>query len=305
MNGFMHFTKRERFTGGRKQTGNRHPLHILAVHTAFMVPLVLLFTYMGPFGTLERMDTVPRLIYWSVAIPGVWMLCYGSILLLLAIMRENMWVQLLAIGGGAALAAIPGAAIVDFLETTLADHGPSGIGYYYPSVLAVALVLSYFLTLTVERHRLHPPAAAAQPEKTPPLHEDAAMAPPAEIPAEMPEKTIATARKESPATDPACPFFRRLPQRIGQDLVHVSVEDHYVHAVTTAGREMILMRFRDALAELEMLDGLQVHRSHWVAAAHVITARREGSKTVLQLDNGTEIPVSRAFRAAIRQRGWL
>ncbi len=305
MNSFTHFTKRERSTGERKQRGNRHPLHILAVHTTFMVPLALLFTYMGPFSTLERMDTVPRLIYWSIAIPGIWMLCYGTILLLLAIMRENMWVQLLAIGGGAALAAIPGAAIVDFLETTLADHGPSGIGYYYPSVLAVALVLSYFLTLTVERHRLHMSAATTHPEKTLPSHMGDTMAPPPEMPAEMPEKTIVTAKKESPATDPACPFLRRLPQPMGHDIVHVSVEDHYVHAVTTAGREMILMRFRDALAELEMLDGLQVHRSHWVAAAHVVTVRRQGSKMVLQLDNGTEIPVSRAFRTAIRQRGWL
>ena len=294
MNGFMHFTKRERHAQQRQKEENKQPLKTLATHLAFIVPLILLFAYMGPFGTLEHMDTASRLFYWAGAILGGWILCYGSILILLAIVREKLWLQLLAIGAGAAIAAIPGAFLIDLLEKNLTDRKPLGLAYYYPDVLAVALVLSYFLTLTAERDRLkiHRREGAA--------HEGTTASPPsAKVP--MSEKQQEAA---SPASRP-CPFLRRLPARIGDDLVHVSVEDHYVCAVTTAGREMILMRFRDALAELETLDGLQVHRSHWVAAAHVAAAQREGSKVVLHLDNGARIPVSRAYRAAIRQRGWL
>ncbi len=294
MNGFMHFTKRERHAQQRQKEENKQPLKTLATHLAFIVPLILLFAYMGPFGTLEHMDTASRLFYWAGAILGGWILCYGSILILLAIVREKLWLQLLAIGAGAAIAAIPGAFLIDLLEKNLTDRKPLGLAYYYPDVLAVALVLSYFLTLTAERDRLkiHRREGAA--------HEGTTASPPsAKVP--MSEKQQEAA---SPASQP-CPFLRRLPAWIGDDLVHVSVEDHYVCAVTTAGREMILMRFRDALAELETLDGLQVHRSHWVAAAHVAAAQREGSKVVLHLDNGARIPVSRAYRTAIRQRGWL
>ena len=43
-------------------------------------------------------------------------------------------------------------------------------------------------------------------------------------------------------------FFARLPPHIGDDLVHLRMRDHYIEVTTAAGRDLVLMRFADALA---------------------------------------------------------
>ncbi|MCM5557276.1 LytTR family DNA-binding domain-containing protein [Pleomorphomonas sp. JP5] len=112
---------------------------------------------------------------------------------------------------------------------------------------------------------------------------------------------------ETPAAEPAktCAFLRRLPPRLGTDLTRVSVYDHYVEAHTRRGHELILIRFSDALAELEGGDGLQIHRSHWVANGAVRCLMRSESRSLLvELDDGTRLPVSRSREAAVRAAGF-
>jgi DNA-binding LytR/AlgR family response regulator len=83
------------------------------------------------------------------------------------------------------------------------------------------------------------------------------------------------------------------------------MEDHYVRAHTAAGSDLVLMRMRDAVAELGGLAGLQVHRSWWVAEAAVAGHRRNGRQLSLTLKNGLEAPVARSAEAAVRAAGWL
>ena len=66
---------------------------------------------------------------------------------------------------------------------------------------------------------------------------------------------------------------------------------------------MILMRFSDAMKETAPVNGLQVHRSHWVAREHVVTAKRAGDRATLTLTNGAEVPVSRSYLPAVRDAG--
>jgi len=94
-------------------------------------------------------------------------------------------------------------------------------------------------------------------------------------------------------------FGKRAP------LMALSVEDHYVRIRTTKGQEMILMRLSDAMREVGATQGLQVHRSHWVALAGVARTRRQGDRAILTLHDGTEIPVSRRYVAAIKEAGLL
>ena len=84
------------------------------------------------------------------------------------------------------------------------------------------------------------------------------------------------------ATDGAA-FLRRLPEQLGRDLVCLKMADHYVEAFTTAGSTLVLMRFADAVEELQGADGLRVHRSHWVARRHVVKASRRNGRTVLHM----------------------
>jgi hypothetical protein len=88
-------------------------------------------------------------------------------------------------------------------------------------------------------------------------------------------------------------------------LLHLSVNDHYVEVLTDRGKSQILMRFSDAMCELDGVEGMQVHRSHWVARDAVQGSRRQNGKLFLLLIDGSEVPVSRGFQQAVTERGYL
>ena len=100
-------------------------------------------------------------------------------------------------------------------------------------------------------------------------------------------------------------FLRRIPSRIAGDLLCLRTEDHYLRIHTTVGSDLILFRLKDALDELKGLDGMQVHRSYWVARDAIKTVKGKGRKTALILTSGMQIPVSERFLPALRGAGWL
>ena len=109
------------------------------------------------------------------------------------------------------------------------------------------------------------------------------------------------------AADPSpAKFLERLPLRLrGAEVWAVEAEDHYLRLHTSRGRDMILMRFSDALDELAGVEGAQVHRSWWVARDAIVEARRGEGRAVLTLKDGSEVPVSRTHARALRERGWI
>ena len=56
------------------------------------------------------------------------------------------------------------------------------------------------------------------------------------------------------------------------------------------------------MKETGTADGMQVHRSHWVAADFVSALNGADGKLSLLLADGTEVPVSRTYAAAVRAR---
>lgn len=88
-------------------------------------------------------------------------------------------------------------------------------------------------------------------------------------------------------------------------LLAVEAEDHYCRVRAREGGGLHHYRFGDALAELAGLDGAQVHRGAWVAAHAVTGARRDGRRWLLQLRDGSKVPVSATYLPEVRRRGWL
>ena len=115
------------------------------------------------------------------------------------------------------------------------------------------------------------------------------------------------ARQRAQAVEPpsasAATFQRRLPLDLRAPLVRIESQDHYLNVVTQKGSVLILMRLGDAIEELTAQDGLQVHRSHWVALEAVEAHRRLKGRDLLVLRDGDQIPVSRTFRAAAQAAG--
>lgn len=50
---------------------------------------------------------------------------------------------------------------------------------------------------------------------------------------------------------------------------------------------------------------MQVHRSHWIAQKAVTKPRREKGRDMLVMSDGAAVPVSRSYRAAAQQAGFL
>jgi len=97
-------------------------------------------------------------------------------------------------------------------------------------------------------------------------------------------------------------LFARIDAARRGRILSVSGRDHYVDVVTESGQSEILLRFSDALRELEGVPGLQVHRSHWVATDAVAGALRADGKLFVVLNDGRHLPVSRPYRQAVLSR---
>ncbi|MBT9472858.1 MAG: LytTR family transcriptional regulator DNA-binding domain-containing protein [Phenylobacterium sp.] len=109
------------------------------------------------------------------------------------------------------------------------------------------------------------------------------------------------------AQAPAPPrFLERLPLKLrGAEVWAVESEDHYLRLHTSKGQDLILMRLADAVAELEGIEGAQVHRSWWVARDAIADAKRGDGRATLTLKDGSEVPVSRTYAKVLRDRNWI
>jgi LytTr DNA-binding domain len=85
----------------------------------------------------------------------------------------------------------------------------------------------------------------------------------------------------------------------------LQMEDHYVRVHTVGSSRLVLATLNQAMMALESTDGLQVHRSWWVARKAVVRVVTQGRNLRLQLVNGISAPVARSAVAMVREAGWL
>lgn len=111
--------------------------------------------------------------------------------------------------------------------------------------------------------------------------------------------------RPQPSRDGSPRLLQRMEPGQRGELISISVRDHYVDVMTSAGLVSLLLRFSDAMDETEGVPGAQVHRSHWVAWSAVTGVERGPGKLFLLLRDGSRIPVSRAHRAKLEERGLI
>ncbi len=97
------------------------------------------------------------------------------------------------------------------------------------------------------------------------------------------------------ANQPIAKFMALLPVIKRGELICLEMADHYVKVYTNKGHHLLLMRFKDALELLSDYQGLQTHRSWWVAKTAIVALNKEGRKVTLTLTNELEVPVSRTY----------
>jgi hypothetical protein len=93
------------------------------------------------------------------------------------------------------------------------------------------------------------------------------------------------------------------PLPLGDGVLCLQMEDHYVRVHTQAGSRLVLCSLNRAMTGLR--GGIQVHRSWWVSRDAVQKVIEDGRNIRLQLRNGVEAPVARSKISQLRQAGWL
>ncbi|MGB3795177.1 MAG: LytTR family DNA-binding domain-containing protein [Alteraurantiacibacter sp.] len=257
----------------------------IIIDIAVLLAIGAILGVLAPLGT-GSMSLPARMAYWMLmAVAGY--LFYkpiGAIVLKLGPKLDlPVWFLWCA---SVLIASLPMAILVWFVN---AGRGPVPV----PS-LEVALVHYFAVTVVgaviTLMFNLLPATRGAAP----------ANPPPASDPTPQPE-----ARGEAPPETSGPRFLDRLPAEIGTNLIALEMEDHYVRVHTALGSELLLMRMRDAMMELDGIAGEQVHRSWWVARGAVADVKRDGRNVRLVLDNGIEAPVSRANVSLLKTRGWI
>ncbi|MBL8201450.1 MAG: LytTR family transcriptional regulator [Chromatiales bacterium] len=143
------------------------------------------------------------------------------------------------------------------------------------------------------------PVSDGNPTAAAPLATDPAGAPANAAPASTPASPPAAT-----GGDPR--LVARLPANLrGGEIWALEAEEHYTKIHTSKGNTLLLMRFSDAIAEMEPQPGLQVHRSFWVSRRAVERVARVEKRWVVQLRGGLEIPVSRSYRVTVQSAGLL
>lgn len=261
-------------------------LRQIVIDLAVMSVIGLFLGLIGPFGTIAT-PLVWRLLSW-LAFAYVGYAIYrpmGAIVdwaaRSLALPSAGLWVAAVLI------ATLPMSVVVQ-LVTSLPEPklwpGPEAMMTHYLSVLVIGGAVTLLFNLLQPGTAPVPPGAAASA--------------PAPAPA-VPEPAPA------PAPSPANPLIEQLPPELGSDIVALEMEDHYVRVHTALGSALVLMRLRDAVALLGDLEGMQVHRSWWVARGAVEDVLREGRNVRLKLARGIEAPVARAKVADLREARWI
>ena len=253
-----------------------------ATDLAIMTALGVFLGVIGPFGSFNGGPVEARIAYW-VANMWIGFIALSTIVRLAArgAMRFDLPIWFV-IAVSVAVGALPLAIVLRFFSAWVwpPNHGQmTPLFTQYAQTLAMSEPVSFAYYFLVDRGWR---AAAKRGWKAVP---DPAPAP-----------------SSSPAGGH---FLDRLPPRLGRDLLCLQMEDHYVRAHTASGSDLILTPLKDAIAELGATDGLQVHRSWWVARAAVAEPVTSGRNLSLRLSNGLEVPVSRASVAKLRAAGWL
>ncbi|HYF87163.1 LytTR family DNA-binding domain-containing protein [Azospirillum sp.] len=256
---------------------------MLRRHLPLLAGSILALALLGPFGTFREMGFLSRLAYWGGLITTGWSMFEMVVLIARRILPnlERTWPLMLA-------AAFLTVGVLQTLVVALLENRLRGQDFLTPAGLAE--LFGYVLVITT--------LVAALP-----------------VWLELREQGIVGHRPSAPPESPSdggpppprpASFLDRIPGKLGRDLLALEMEDHYVRVHTALGSDLILMRMRDAVAELAGIDGRQVHRSYWVAASAVTAVERKpDGKLSLRLTNGLLVPVSRTHAPSVRAAGWV
>ena len=247
------------------------------IELVVMIAVGAALAALGPFGSFEIGGFGVRLAYWVPAALIGYLIFRPTTLATLLIARRLDLPETPAAVVGTLVAAIPGTLAIAYFGGYRPGREPrfDDLFQLYVNVALIGVMIMAMFILLRTGPAL--PAAVALTTPAPPPHDPR----------------------------PSAPFIARLPGAWADRLLALEMEDHYVRAHGPGTSALILLRMRDAEAELAGVDGLRIHRSWWVARQAVEKVLRDGRSYKLRLTNGLEAPVARDRIAALKGARWI
>ncbi|MFK0162443.1 LytTR family DNA-binding domain-containing protein [Rhizobium sp. NPDC090279] len=249
---------------------------------ATFVTIVLIFALTGPYGTLDRLMPAARLGYWLALHAMAWSISIVFSVVAEVLLRKHLASTFARLMIGSVAAALPigfGITLVDFAFFGTMSTVTGSLRQSLGSVpLCILFCILTYLT----------------------MHRQIAMATEGTNLAEAKTTSVPTAEIRPLTQQP--PILSRLKPENRGALIRLTVRDHYTEVVTTRGRELVLLRFGDALMEVGDIEGMRLHRSHWIATNHIASLKRDNGKLFVIARDGMEMPVSRSYAEAVRRR---
>lgn len=254
--------------------------------------------FMGPFGTYATADFLPRFGRWWALLMGAYILVRPLILVFDPIARgTGLPVRPLTFWGMVA------ASFPLTLIWQLAGADELRLLGGYAGLFPFGLLCSVTVLLVAwwaERVDATAADCASSPTDTPAAITKRHAAIPQDTDAKVPAILVGDDRDLSGPR-----LLSRLPAHSSLPILALESEDHYVRVHGPERSELILVRLRDAIAEMDDVEGTQVHRSWWVAASAVASATSTGRILEIELTNGLRVPVARDSIARLRSSGFL
>jgi len=239
---------------------------------------IAVLTATGPFGTYDEMALPMRTAYWSIAAIGVGVImnsiAYFSLFLPQIVslawpVRMLLWVL---------VGSVPGAVYMML------------VGYFFfgPHVLDGSWLRLYYklcmISSVICLIDLRGFAFAKLTEDT-----------------ENTEDTEVVEVSDTYQAPAYLKFIQGLRSDLGNDIISLTTQDHYLEVTTALGQDLVLGKMADAANQLAGLPGLRLHRSHFAALKHIQRLRRRGSGYIVILSDGRELPVSRTYLPRVRK----
>lgn len=228
----------------------------------------------GPFGTFNSMTLSARVLYWPLVTTTSILLGYLAYALTRFLIRNGEPVVSSVIAG--VLGTVFVATDVYLLNKFISTGRATDVIYLH----LLGWVAFVFFSVILGRLMFQRAISAHLSKGT----EEAAQA----------DSDVVKAQD-----DPMPRILERLPKAEHGTVVRLSANDHFVHIVTDAGEHPVRMRLRDAIAEVDGIEGSLVHRSHWVAHNAITQQDKGQGKVQVVLKNGDRIPVSRNYRSVL------
>lgn len=267
-----------------------------------MLVVAAVIGFLGPFGTYLEADFPERVWRWWMHMMGAYVLVRPSIFFWSAVALATSLPRRAMTFWGVILSSLPLTLVWNW-GASVFFHALNGFAGILPfALLSAVAVLAVVWWARVVDDRMRGVGVGVGvgegDEAISPVGDD-------DGGAVVSSHSAASAEPSADRDLSAGRLGNRLSATFAGPVLALQSEDHYVRVHGPGGSELLFMRLRDAIAEMDGASGQQVHRSWWVADDAIDSVQADGRNRTITLRNGHLAPVARESVARLERSGFL